>query len=85
MTATNPKREAAFQENVAALASNLTIGPPVMWQRRAEVAEAALGRIGGVLFMHSHADTCAVELSPDAGYECNCWRAGIYAALGVKP
>ena len=45
----------------------------------------ALGRIGGVLFMHSHADTCAVELSPNAGYECSCWRAGIYAALGVKP
>jgi len=45
----------------------------------------ALGRIGGVLFMHSHADTCAMELSPNAGYECSCWRAGIYAALGVKP
>lgn len=47
-----------------------------------DAALDALGRIGGVLFMHSHADTCAVELSPNAGYECNCWRAGIYAALG---
>ena len=46
-----------------------------------DAALAALERIGRVLFEHSHADTCATELSPDAGYECSCWRAGIYAAL----
>ena len=51
--------------------------------RERDAALDVLGRVGGVLFMHSHADTCAVELSPDAGYECNCWRAGIYAALGI--
>ena len=54
------------------------------YQARAEVAEAALERIGKVLFDHSHADTCATELSPDAGYECSCWRSGIWAALEAK-
>jgi len=50
-----------------------------------DAALDALGRVGGVLFMHSHADTCAVELSPDAGYECSCWRAALWAAIEVKP
>jgi hypothetical protein len=44
-------------------------------------ARAALARVGLVLSDHSHADTCAMELSPDAGYECSCWRADIWAAV----
>ena len=58
-----------------------TSGELVKARAERDEARAALGRIGRVLFEHSHADTCATELSPGAGYECSCWRAGIYAAL----
>lgn len=32
---------------------------------------------------HSHADTCASELSPNAGYDCTCWRKVLVDALAA--
>ena len=51
--------------------------------RERDAAIEALERVGQVLFDYPHADTCATELSPDEGYECSCWRAALWAAVGV--
>ena len=48
-------------------------------------ALAALVGVGQVLFDHPHADTCAIELSPNEGYECSCWRSALWAVVGVTP
>jgi len=42
--------------------------------------DATIERAKDVLF-HCHADTCATELSPNAGYECTCWRGSLIEAL----
>jgi len=41
---------------------------------------ATIERVQAVL-IHCHADTCATELSPHAGYDCTCWRGDLKAAL----
>jgi hypothetical protein len=51
-------------------------------QEGAEIMKQALERVGQVLFDHPHADTCATELSPGEGYDCSCWRAALWAAVG---
>ena len=48
--------------------------------RERDAALDVLGRVGGVLFMHSHADGCGVATGRGT-QRCSCWRAGIYAAL----
>jgi len=49
-----------------------------------EAANAMIGRVQAVL-THCHADTCATELSPHAGYDCTCWRGDLIAALEATP
>ena len=44
-------------------------------------ARAALERAREVARVHPHADTCATELSPNAGYPCSCWRGDLIVAL----
>ena len=46
-------------------------------------ARAALERAREVARVHPHADTCATELSPNAGYPCSCWRGDLIVALTV--
>lgn len=48
--------------------------------RLAEVL-AVIKSAGQVVWDHPHADTCATELSPDAGYPCSCWRGDLIVAL----
>jgi hypothetical protein len=46
-----------------------------------EVANATIERVTLVGSEHPHADTCAMELSPNEDYECSCWRSALEAAL----
>lgn len=49
----------------------------------------ALEAVLAIIRDGDHADTCAVELSPSAGYPCSCWKAdaeqAISEALGAQP
>ena len=46
-----------------------------------ERMQSALERAREVARVHPHADTCATELSPNAGYPCSCWRGDLIIAL----
>lgn len=69
---------AAAEENafsagwVAAFAVRQATAPQaVQVDREAKLQQ----QIDRALADYGHADTCAMELSPDAGYECSCWRS----------
>ena len=49
--------------------------------RRLDNMRDAMERAREVARVHPHADTCATELSPDAGYPCSCWRGDLIVAL----
>jgi hypothetical protein len=49
--------------------------------RRLDNMRDAMERAREVARVHPHADTCATELSPNAGYPCSCWRGDLIIAL----
>lgn len=56
---------------------------PLRARDAAQVA-ALRARVEAVLGEHYHADTCGSVLTPDAGYECTCWKRALRAALNPE-